>query len=138
MLTEALPIYKDSEDLINTLLDCTKEFSKFFKYTFGEYMMKECIELLRQIQHANISTKNRVENIENFLIQFNTIKAAIRICTERGEIGNAKAAQLAILTDKIGRQANGWRSKYITEEENKEKDKGASCIENGDKTEQPF
>ena len=92
MLTEALPIYKDSEDLINTLLDCTKEFSKFFKYTFGEYMMKECIELLRQIQHANISTKNRVENIENFLIQFNTIKAAIRICTERGEIGNAKAA----------------------------------------------
>ena len=100
-------------------------------------MMKECIELLRQIQQANISTKNRVENIENFLIQFNTIRATIRICTERGEIGNAKAAQLAILTDKIGRQANGWRSKYMTEE-NKEKDKGASCIENGDKTEQPF
>jgi len=47
-----LPVYKATYDLLLAIFQFTKEFSKEYKYTFGESLKKETIELLSLIYRA--------------------------------------------------------------------------------------
>ena len=112
MITESLPIYKSCLEMIGQLIDCTNNFSRIFRYTFGEDMIKRGINMLGHVQAANMSTGGDIcQHIDNFIVEFNTIRSMIRICCERNEIGNKKMAQLAIVVESIGKQATGWRQK---------------------------
>ncbi len=48
-----LPVYKATYDLLLAIFQFTKEFSKEYKYTVGESLKKETIELLTLIYRAN-------------------------------------------------------------------------------------
>nr|NQU90016.1 four helix bundle protein [Bacteroidota bacterium] len=48
-----LPVYKSSYDLLLEIFQFTKNFSKEYKYTVGESIKKETIELLTLIFRAN-------------------------------------------------------------------------------------
>jgi hypothetical protein len=54
-LHNELPVYKASYDLLIEIFQFTKEFSKDYKYTVGESLKKETIELLTLIYRANSS-----------------------------------------------------------------------------------
>ncbi len=54
-LHNELPVYKASYDLLIEIFQFTKEFSKDYKYTAGESLKKEAIELLTLIYRANSS-----------------------------------------------------------------------------------
>ena len=41
-----LPIYKDTDSLVLKIFECTKEFSKEYKYTIGQEMKKDALQLL--------------------------------------------------------------------------------------------
>jgi len=55
-LHQELPVYKASYDLLMEIFNFTKEFSKEYKYTVGESLKKEAIELLTLIFRANSRT----------------------------------------------------------------------------------
>lgn len=56
-----LPVYKSCYDLLLEIFLFTKEFSKEYKYTVGESLKKETIDLLTLIFRANSrSDKNAV------------------------------------------------------------------------------
>ena len=56
-----LPVYKATYDLLLAIFRVTKDFSKDYKYTVGESIKKETIELLTLIYRANIKRdKNEV------------------------------------------------------------------------------
>ena len=59
-LHNELPVYKASYDLLIEIFQFTKEFSKEYKYTVGESLKKETIELLTLIYRAN-SRKDKQE-----------------------------------------------------------------------------
>lgn len=48
-----LPVYKATYDLLLAIFQFTKDFSKEYKYTVGESLKKETIELLTLIYRAN-------------------------------------------------------------------------------------
>jgi len=48
-LHNELPVYKASYDLLIEIFQFTKEFSKEYKYTIGESLKKETIEILTLI-----------------------------------------------------------------------------------------
>ena len=48
-----LPVYKASYDLILELFKVIKEFNREYKYTLGESIKKEAIELVTDIYRAN-------------------------------------------------------------------------------------
>ena len=54
-----LPVYKVSYDLLVDLFVFTKEFNKEYKYTVGESIKKETIEMIVNIYRAN-SRKDKV------------------------------------------------------------------------------
>lgn len=53
-----LPIYKVTYDLLHMITIKTKTFSKDFKYSLGDKIKNECIELVIFIYKAN-SSKNK-------------------------------------------------------------------------------
>ena len=48
-----LPVYKASYDLLIEIFHFTKEFTKEYKYTIGESLKKETVELITLIYRAN-------------------------------------------------------------------------------------
>jgi len=49
-----LPVFKSTYDLLLTIFRFTKDFGKEYKYTVGECLKKETIELLKLIYRANL------------------------------------------------------------------------------------
>lgn len=52
---------------------------------------------------------SRRQYLEEFIVEFGTVKMLIGVCKELEQITNSMAAQMAVLTESIGRQATGWK-----------------------------
>ena len=50
-----LPVYRDTYKLILKIFECTKDFSKEYKYTLGQDMKRDALQLVRSIYRANKS-----------------------------------------------------------------------------------
>lgn len=48
-----LPLYRDTYQLILKVYEITKEFSKEYKYTLGQDMKRDALQLMRSIYRAN-------------------------------------------------------------------------------------
>jgi len=104
-----LPVYKDVYRLILKIYEYTKEFPKEYKYTLGQDMKKDGLQLVRSIYRAN-KEKDKRKYLESFLDDFEILKLEIRICTDMKILSLKKQAELSLLLDSIGRQITGWRN----------------------------
>ena len=104
-----LPVYRDVYKLILMIFECTKDFSKEYKYTLGQDMKRDALQLVRNIYRANKST-NKKEHLEAFLDDFELLKVEIRLCADMKILPIKKQAALALLMDAIGKQIIGWRN----------------------------
>lgn len=57
-----LPLYRDTYQLILKVYEITKEFSKEYKYTLGQDMKRDALQLIRSIYRAN-KHRNRAEHL---------------------------------------------------------------------------
>jgi len=64
-----LPVYRDTYKLILKIFECTKDFSKEYKYTLGQDMKRDALQLVRSIYRANKAT-NKLEHLEAFMDDF--------------------------------------------------------------------
>ena len=104
-----LPVYKDTYQLILKIFEITKEFSKEYKYTLGQDMKRDALQLIRSIYRAN-KHKNRAEHLEVFLDELELLKLEIRLCVDMKLLPIRKQAQFSELLDRIGKQVTGWRN----------------------------
>lgn len=104
-----LPVYKDTYQLILKIFEITKDFSKEYKYTLGQDMKRDALQLIRSIYRAN-KNKNRTEHLEVFLDELELLKLEIRLCVDMKLLPIRKQAQLSELLERIGKQVTGWRN----------------------------
>jgi hypothetical protein len=104
-----LPVYRDTYKLILKIFEFTKDFSKEYKYTLGQDMKRDALQLVRSIYRANKST-NKKEYLEAFLDDFELLKLEIRLCTDMKILPIRKQAELSLLMDNIGKQITSWRN----------------------------
>lgn len=104
-----LPVYRDTYKLILKIFECTKDFPKEYKYTLGQDMKRDALQLVRCIYRANKAT-NKKEQLETFLDEFELLKLEIRLCTDMKVMSFKKQAELSLLMDSIGKQVTGWRN----------------------------
>ena len=76
-----LPVYRDTYQLILKIFEVTKDFPKDYKYTLGQDMKRDALQLVRSIYRANKSAQKK-EHLENFLDGFEMLKMEIRLCTD--------------------------------------------------------
>ena len=54
-----LPVYRDVYKLILMIFECTKDFSKEYKYTLGQDMKRDALQLVRNIYRAKKSANKK-------------------------------------------------------------------------------
>ena len=58
-----LPVYKATYDLLLGIFQFTKDFAREYKYTVGESLKKETVDLLTLIYRAN-SRRDKAETLQ--------------------------------------------------------------------------
>ena len=108
-LYTSLPVYRDTYQLILKVFEVTKDFSKEYKYTLGQDMKRDALQLMRSIYRAN-KHKNRIEHLDVFLDELELLKLEIRLCVDMKLLPIKKQAALSELLERIGKQVTGWRN----------------------------
>ena len=104
-----LPVYRDTYRLILKIFEVTKDFPKEFKYTLGQDMKRDALQLVRSIYRANKAVHKK-ESLETFLDEFEILKLEVRLCADLKVLSFKKQAELSVLMDSIGKQVTGWRN----------------------------
>jgi len=104
-----LPVYRDTYKLILKIFECTKDFSKEFKYTLGQDLKRDSLQLVRSIYRAN-KAQQKAAHLETFMDDFELLKLEIRLCVDMKILPIKKQAELSLLMDSIGKQITGWRN----------------------------
>lgn len=107
---EHLEIYKTSYSLLVVVTQAIRNFPRDFKFSLGDKLRVECIELTMDIYRANSVKKCRSEIIERIIERINVIQLVLRLAKDLHLINIKKFAELAEITDSIVRQASGWNS----------------------------
>ena len=102
-----LPVYKKTYELLIETVRLTKNFPKEFKYTLGEKLKDELMELVVLIYRAN-SEENRLASVERIMERIQVIELMIRLAQDLRVISEAQYARLVEMTESLGRQTQGW------------------------------
>ena len=103
-----LPVYKVSYDLLVELFRFTKDFTREYKFTLGESIKKEVIEMIRNIYRANSSFSKQTiiqsarENIE-------TIRLYLRLLKDLKQINLKKFVFLNEKIESVSKQLTAWQ-----------------------------
>lgn len=138
VLYNQLPIYRDSYMLLTEIYEATGKFPRDFKYTLGQDMKRDCLDLFRHLYNANVFADKRAEHLNNFLASFELLKIELRLCVDMNVLSIKKLAHLSLIMDSIGKQATVWRKKSKAlptgkTKVNKTVEKQSAEIQNADK-----
>ena len=112
MKTTQLPVFRVMYDLNHLIFKVVDKFPKQYKYNLGSEMISLSIKLFKHLFKANRLKDDkvkRVECIDEFLDDFDLLRVMIRMVNEERLIGLKDTANLALITDNITKQINGWR-----------------------------
>lgn len=104
-----LQVFKDSYDLVKKIYLFTQEYPREYKYTLGQDMKRDSVQLLRSIYRAN-KTRDKVVYLEQFLDDFELLKLEIRLSVDLKILSIRRQAELSVLIENIGKQIVGWRN----------------------------
>lgn len=103
-----LPIYKTTYELLELVMRKTKDFPRDFKYSLGEKIRNECIELVVFIYKANSLRQQRKEHLQQILERVQVIELMLRLAKDLRLFNVAVFSEIVLLTDSLARQAQGW------------------------------
>ena len=118
MTTTQLLVFRKMYDLNLILIRLVNNFPKQYKYNVGDELIKTSLRLFKHLFAANREYDNkikRVEHLDNFLDDYDLLKVLIRLANEERMFSIKDAANLALLTENITKQINGWRNKSSKE-----------------------
>jgi len=102
-----LKVYQTTYELLKLVTEKTKHFPKDFKYSLGDKIRNEVIELVVFIYKAN-SVRDKIDHLLRILERLQVVEMLILLCRDMHIINVKGYADLAVLTDSIGRQVQGW------------------------------
>ncbi len=104
-----LPIFKLTSDMLDLVMDQTKQFKREWRY-LGARLNDECIELTILIYRAN-SSGNKRHHLNEFLERVKVVELMLRLAVNKRLLAVKNYGAIVELTQNIGRQATGWRNK---------------------------
>lgn len=108
-----LPVYKLGYDLLLAIYLCTKTFSREYKFSLGEKMKQESLDLLINVYKANKSRQEtRIGYIEQARKNVEVLRLILRITNDMNIIGSKKFVQLNVQIEGLSKQLTAWQ-KYM-------------------------
>jgi hypothetical protein len=105
---DELPVYKSTYDLLIAIFKFSRGFSKEYKYTVGETLKKETIELLVLIYRAN-SRYDKQAVLQTAREQIELIRLMIRLMKDMRQITLEQFVAINIVVETVSKQLNGWQ-----------------------------
>ncbi len=103
-----LPVFKKVYDLLLAVYKMTSGLSREYKYTIGEKLKNEVLELLLGIYRANLSWEKEID-IDQCRESAETVRLMIRVLCDLKQINMKKMIALNALIENISKQLSGWR-----------------------------
>ncbi len=103
-----LPVYKASYDLLLAIFKFLKNFSKEYKYTVGENIKKETIELIKLIYRAN-RIREKAKVIIEAREHVEVIRLLIRLMKDMQQISLKQFVEINEKVENVSRQLAGWQ-----------------------------
>ena len=103
-----LPVYKATYDLLLAIFQFTKEFSKEYKYTVGESLKKETVELLTLIYRAN-TRHQKTDVLQMAREQIEVIRLLIRVMKDMKQISLERFVKINQVVENVSKQLTGWQ-----------------------------
>ncbi|PIS29554.1 MAG: hypothetical protein COT43_03575 [Candidatus Marinimicrobia bacterium CG08_land_8_20_14_0_20_45_22] len=105
-------VNKASYDLLLEIFRFTKEFNKEFKYTVGESLKKETLDLITLIYRANSKADKR-ETLQSAREKIEVIRLFIRLMKDLKQISLEKFVQVNKRVENVSKQLTGWKKKQL-------------------------
>lgn len=88
-------------------MQVTKNFPREYKYTLGQKLKNEIIELVVLIYRAN-SARDKTRHLTMIVERVQVVQLLIRLCHDMRILQRKHYAEIAEKTDSLARQAQGW------------------------------
>jgi hypothetical protein len=102
-----LPVYKSTYDLLLGIFEFTKSFSKEYKYTVGESLKKETIDLLILIYRVN-TRQDKGAVLEEAKERIEVIRLLIRLMKDLHQISIKSFVNINSIVEEVSKQLTGW------------------------------
>jgi len=102
-----LPVYRVSYELLVELFRYTKDFSKEYKYTVGESIKTEVLEMIKNVYRAN-SVESKKEYIRSARENVETIRLFLRLLKDLHQISLKKFVFLNEKIESLSKQLFAW------------------------------
>lgn len=93
------------------MYEITKEYPREYKYTLGQDMKRDVMELIRCIYRAN-KARDKRENLEDFLDKFELLKLEIRVSFDFKLLSVKRFSEISAIMESISKQITGWKQRY--------------------------
>lgn len=103
-----LPIYKTTYDLLLKVAQVTASFPKAYKYSMGDKLRSEITEMVVYIFKANSSRAERAKHASEVLERLQVVELMLRLSKDLRLLTVKQFAEIVLLSDSLGRQAQGW------------------------------
>ncbi|MDD2870382.1 MAG: four helix bundle protein [Candidatus Gracilibacteria bacterium] len=114
-----LPVYKESYDLLILTFSVVKNFEKQYKYTIGDKIKNEIVDLITSIYRANSSFETRLQNIKKSREQIEVLKLYFRLSRDLKIIKLSYFADLSFKTESLSKQLYSWENSIKIKKETK-------------------
>jgi hypothetical protein len=91
-----------------SIFQFTRDFNREYKYTVGESLKKETIELLTLIYRAN-SKYQKAEILQTAREQIEVIRLLIRLMKDMKQISLGKFVKINVVVENVSKQLTGWQ-----------------------------
>ncbi len=103
-----LPIYKVAYDLLDAITDLAKNMPRDFKQSIGGKLRDEGVEIVTLIFRANCA-REKAPYLDKLIERLQVAELLLRLSRDKRLISTGQYAKAVDLTNKVGKQAGGWR-----------------------------
>lgn len=105
-----LPVYKVSYELLLYSFTLIKNLKREYKYTLGEKIKNEMIDLLMNVYRANKikERRNKIVKVEKAIENIEVIRLLFRLLYDLHEINIKDLARVNVNIENVRRQLIGW------------------------------
>lgn len=107
-ITSDLPIYKVAYDLLDAITDLSRNMPRDFKQSIGGKLRDECVEIVTLIFRANCA-REKTSYLDALIERLQVAELLLRLSRDKRLISTGQYAKAIELTNKVGKQAGGWR-----------------------------
>ena len=105
---DRLPVYRASYDLLVEIFQFTKNFTREYKYTVGEKLKNETLEMIMNIYRAN-TRQIKKDTLQKAREHLEVVRLLMRLTKDMKQISINRFVDVNKKIENISKQLTGWQ-----------------------------